>query len=453
MFSAPSMDPQQQSPLFRLPRELRDPIYAYYAAEPAGCVYDFASGKLRYACKRKLALTQTCKLAADEMKGVPLRTNTLVFTPGYLEDEKDNYRGLRFKAEILGKVMHKFPIVSGYFQSAFRSIRRGTEFNRMATHKPHDSLDILSASFCDAMQYTLDLAASHPDFDMLAAKACGSGTGVHGKRLPFTAGSHGKLLHWRPVRWSIPTEAELSCMENLLTEPASPEDFDCASDYRGLKWYFSAAAVAIRFLGDLPREERLLVRKIILKEEVRSVANPECHSEGLVPFCTENLKMRVEMRASTWTNIFAPQWIHHASRIELPMTDRVRMKTAFTLAVDWIMRVEFTLPFTLPWRFPTSYPQVVRDIVEGKSVVRIDDDPGVLWDRGATLEECIAWGYDDWYMEFDFILCYTSISMPELGSEIVEKYLLGPIEGTMCPNLARRFLELRRYDEERNVPH
>jgi hypothetical protein len=40
------MSDQQQSPLFRLPRELRDNIYEHYAHDPEGVFYEYGSDKL-----------------------------------------------------------------------------------------------------------------------------------------------------------------------------------------------------------------------------------------------------------------------------------------------------------------------------------------------------------------------------------------------------------------------
>jgi len=76
---------QLQSPLFRLPRELRDNIYEHYAHDENGVFYDYASDKLRYETQEKhqemTALTRCCKQAAGEMKDAAMRANTLTFFP------------------------------------------------------------------------------------------------------------------------------------------------------------------------------------------------------------------------------------------------------------------------------------------------------------------------------------------------------------------------------------
>ena len=65
---------QTQSPFFRLPREIRDTIYKYYAQSRPRYVYDKDTAKLRYsdasAQAEGLGLMITCKIAANEMKHV-----------------------------------------------------------------------------------------------------------------------------------------------------------------------------------------------------------------------------------------------------------------------------------------------------------------------------------------------------------------------------------------------
>jgi len=65
---------QTQSPFFRLPREIRDTIYEYYAQGRPQYVYDKDTEKLRYsdasAQAEGIGLITTCKIAADEMQHV-----------------------------------------------------------------------------------------------------------------------------------------------------------------------------------------------------------------------------------------------------------------------------------------------------------------------------------------------------------------------------------------------
>ncbi|KAL7938255.1 hypothetical protein V8C35DRAFT_291399 [Trichoderma chlorosporum] len=70
------------------------------------------------------------------------------------------------------------------------------------------------------------------------------------------------------------------------------------------KYRFSAASVAVRFLSRLPKYLRLCLRDIRLHEDAVSVANPECHAQGLIEFCIENPNLRIERRLDLWRNVF-----------------------------------------------------------------------------------------------------------------------------------------------------
>ncbi|EEU38857.1 uncharacterized protein NECHADRAFT_25596, partial [Fusarium vanettenii 77-13-4] len=88
--------------------------------------------------------------------------------------------------------------------------------------------------------------------------------------------------------WAIPSLSEL--------------DEATGNRYRE-KLYFSAAAVAIRFLGQLPEPRRLQIRNIIINEDRLAVGRSEGHILGLIPFCRENPKLRVEQRVNLWRNL------------------------------------------------------------------------------------------------------------------------------------------------------
>ncbi|KAJ4308348.1 hypothetical protein N0V84_012153 [Fusarium piperis] len=79
---------------------------------------------------------------------------------------------------------------------------------------------------------------------------------------------------------------------------------------------FSAAAVAIRFLDRLSPSQRLNLRRIVLQEDHVSVGQPECHAIGLIPFCRENPRLRIERHVGLWRNIL--HTIQRASFLELP---------------------------------------------------------------------------------------------------------------------------------------
>ncbi|KAF4980207.1 hypothetical protein FZEAL_3718 [Fusarium zealandicum] len=78
-----------------------------------------------------------------------------------------------------------------------------------------------------------------------------------------------------------------------------PEGTRCREKIR-----FSAAAIAIRFLGHLSASQRLQIRTITLHEDFPAVSTPSCHVHGLAPYFKENPRLRVERRVDLLRCIF-----------------------------------------------------------------------------------------------------------------------------------------------------
>jgi hypothetical protein len=72
---------QQQSLIFRLPRELRDEVYYHYVRDENGYSHNPISATLQTSNNDaiNLGLQLTCKRIAKEMEGLALRTNSINF--------------------------------------------------------------------------------------------------------------------------------------------------------------------------------------------------------------------------------------------------------------------------------------------------------------------------------------------------------------------------------------
>jgi hypothetical protein len=210
----------QQFDFLGLPRELRDEIYEYYTYDEEGLAYDYPSKTLKYANGRELGLAYTCKTVANEMKGFHLRTNSITFTPSCTGADKVAFCGQRSTAARFEHLLHearwtkmfmlhyatecvkdviikmalqKYPAVSSVFRPCFRTISRALDFgHRPRSYQLYQA--IFTASFCDAVQYTLDLISYHPKFQDLISQACGSPRHYFGDRSPFVEGSHRQVL-------------------------------------------------------------------------------------------------------------------------------------------------------------------------------------------------------------------------------------------------------------------
>jgi hypothetical protein len=299
------------------------------------------------------------------MKGVHLRTNSITFTPSCTGADEVAFCGQRSTAarfehllhearwtkmvmlhyaaecvtdDIIKMALQKYPAVSSVFRPCFRAISRAFDFG----HMPRSyqlSQDIFTASFCDAVQYTLDLISDHPKFQDLISQACGSSRHYFGDRSPFAEGSHRQVLAWRPDPWLIPSIAELHVIEQFSTEAPSPIEKAEYEYYGGIQLYFSATAICIATLKRLTKQNRVQMRSVILQEQCRSISNPEVHTEGLISYCKENTKLHIVMHAGFSTNLCPSLWAKRDAALLSPRdATQTRKHNYIRIAVDRLIR-------------------------------------------------------------------------------------------------------------------
>ncbi|KAI0836694.1 hypothetical protein F5Y06DRAFT_101005 [Hypoxylon sp. FL0890] len=299
------------SRFLELPRELRNIIYVYYVLGD-GYIYDSQTRTLKTAkgSPIDLALMFTCRQVACEMKGVALRNNTITFRTvpteeplrspfGYTDLLQFVYKLKRslfryarpcFTEDLRSKVAQVHP----EFMPAFDLT--DLEYNWGA-----DGAGFLPSVIHSAMDYTLELASSHSQFSRAMARFDHN----YGMYWQGMKPDHEALRNLRYEPWKIPTEDEIRWMakacgfrhdasqRRMLTRPRRP-----------VKCYFSAAAACIQFLGSVPASTRSEIRHIVLDEDHPAIAKQAGHARGLIPFCKENPRLRVERRANLWRSIF-----------------------------------------------------------------------------------------------------------------------------------------------------
>ena len=468
---------QQQSPLLRLPRELRDEIYDYYAYDEEGLAYDYPSRTLNYASGAELSLPLTCKMVANEMKGTHLRVNTITFVPCCSETDEDRicerrsiagrFEYLLYSArltklimlncaaecvteDIIEKVIEAYPAVRDAFRSFFHANRPGFGLVHI-TWSAHIPRDIFTTSFCDAVQYALDLTSPHPKFQELISKACELPQDYPCGESSFIPGSHQQVLDWRPDLWLIPSHDDLSPMEELLNVAQCPRA-DCVKRHPRINFYFSAAAVCIARLSKLTPSTRKELRSIILQEDCKSVGNPEVHAEGLIKYCTENCKLRFEMQASFSTLLAPSFWSLHSRRLDDLDTElRIHVYAYIRILLDLLMRTtaltklgmpkrSFTvvldarseqaiyiwqyfskaastrlhcpkellsssasqeaglfLMYAFIWQLPVELSSIVEDIINDESMIRIEIPASQRFKQWTYVKPYATWTYGDWF--------------------------------------------------------
>ena len=409
---------QLQSPLFRLARELRDAIYEHYTYDEKGLFYDYASDRLRYECQSKQqdrnALTRSCKQAAEEIQGAAMRANTITFLPARSHKDGVEFNNLSSKAgrferllqtsrrmkmhilhhvarsgcvtnTILDEVAARFPGISRFYRAVYSAIEHGQDLYEPNAPFRDDHIWRwqTSATLCEAIQHTLDLASSHPAFDDAAARASSSPFLCYDMMPPFLPGSHKAVLAWNPPWWLIPTESDLA-LESHLADPMRRDRIgylDRPEPVVPVAWYFSAAAIAINFLQRLPRVERMRLREtIIINEDKRGVGYPESHVRGLSPFLTESPHLRLELHVGFWNNLMHLQWLeppNHqpSSHNSISKVSMLRPLADFLEELSSFMSPEFSI-------------QAIKVFIEGQKAESVG-----LWEmikHAASLQEALV---------------------------------------------------------------
>jgi len=286
------------SPFLLLPREVRDIIYDYYVRCDDGYIYDFEENKLVQADGNHidLALMRTCHQVAREMDGLALPANTITFSTFFSEKKRKSAglfhaaisrqkQGKEMLTEFLGYKLYssqmammataRYPMFEPYITSL---ASQTGPFLRPRNGAPYGQPPSLWREFAEfAARQILE----------------------HEEARTFLVGSPFEKAG--PVStdaffetWAIPDDSDL---EKFIQTHRHAKDY---MDY--VKYTYSAASVAIRFLQSLSPRTLAQIRTIVLREDYESVAFPEDHARGLIPFCVENTQLRVERFVSLWQN-------------------------------------------------------------------------------------------------------------------------------------------------------
>ncbi|KAF4868644.1 hypothetical protein CGCSCA1_v012163 [Colletotrichum siamense] len=337
---------------FDLPREVRDLIYGQYVISDGGYVLDFESNTLKCANGDTidLAFMLTCKAVANELRTVPFSTNTLNFSTICSEEHRvtaGRFGDLIMRiSKQLGEKLHNiYPdnlsVPDDVWEELTRNHPRFAPYlgmikgrankwwtNDQGKLRQHSDWRNVSPTGCcgetpsvfrDFSRAAMQTILAHKDrFSPEQFSNFQNGVFVLGEERrndgPYPAHLE-RLAGLNPDPWEIPTRQRVDDMMDLIRNVEAERmeaeqkarrerwDRDYGLDTSLIKYHYSAAAVAIRFLKSLSRDTRLNIRKILLKEERLAVAFSECHGLGLIPFCQENPQLRVERRVNMWRTI------------------------------------------------------------------------------------------------------------------------------------------------------
>ena len=335
-----------------LPRELRDTIYYYYVFEANGYHFEYESGKLRANDRPiDLALMYTCTSIAAEMHYLPLNYNVIHFSTVKTEASKAAYFGMFFShieqcrrdilnaltrpefrhhltPDLVDELTLKYPQFAPLFQeqddfgsrggSSAVSYGRGlggSSFGEASSAFRSFQIDMLAVlsrdtEFAEPLAKRFDDPPGGNRFSMDLWFEDSESTEYEDAeqwlRLQ-TYYSRGRASFLRRAHlfsgteaWNIPSEDEVAQFVEILDASIQRRNI-----WEKVKWRFSAAAAAVHFFKSIARDTDtyLSIRRIALHEDRLSVAHPECHVLGLIPFCLQNRHLRIERHVNVWKTL------------------------------------------------------------------------------------------------------------------------------------------------------
>ena len=272
------MPPKLSFPFLNLPRELRDIVYGYYVSEDY-YHFDYDSGKLRTPNGPvNLAFMYTCRTINDEMRGLALKNNTIAFSTVYSNSERKQAHNFGALMTRIHEARSRAFIVTGLDSS--RGFMTQEVFSELAKQWPqfisadylYNEWDVYRA--CD-VRNSNGAGSDFRDFVDHALSLLGTGFTEH----VFNSRPKGRYPRdtFLPLDldpWMIPSSKDSAKMskKQLPTEAGPYSD----SFRNRLKFRYSAAAAAIKFLRSLPVSTRKCIRNVILHEDHEAVAFPSC---------------------------------------------------------------------------------------------------------------------------------------------------------------------------------
>lgn len=330
----------QSSPFLSLPREIRDEICRYVVIEHGGFHHNPVTGRLRtlQSTPTHLAMSKTCKQMASEMVGVALRENSITFKP--YSDANVHAQGLLFRRasvqwywaikQMLGwaaecvtqdhliTLQSLYPHIGGIplLRAMDQSERIRTlesvgipgpmtdeGFSRALAKE--DLLLMISTDkrFHDltAKEYDEELRGGQKLFEEYSFDNDPPHTPV------YVPDSQQRLLELRFEDWDIPDSARLEEIIRLAPRPCwwyENKDPDQPEPIV----YYSASAYAIQFFRSLPLECRQNIRRVVIEEGESCVGKVQSNANGLIPFCQENPKLRVEIKVNAVQEFLIGPW-------------------------------------------------------------------------------------------------------------------------------------------------
>ncbi|KAI4614485.1 hypothetical protein J4E83_007139 [Alternaria metachromatica] len=296
----------------KLPRELRDQIYEEYFTLEGGYRYNHKTNKLLTAKGEAihLSIRLASRQIAVETRGLALKLNTISFSTVFDEDLRERAGHFNSLLTMISDLKSKYLVwrssrsgliddgVRDYVEDHFPEFLPVIRTMQLSDINNSDS-NSWKESPSQSRRFiasTLKTIAKQPCFgEVIERHSYWTAPGSEPGPDPMA------VISCEHSPWILPSSETISAMrEIMLPYPVELSRRRQGSYWTREKYRFSAATIAIAFLGSISTETRLSIRKILLLEDHTSVAWPECHGQGLVTYCQENLKLRIERRVDLW---------------------------------------------------------------------------------------------------------------------------------------------------------
>ncbi|CAE7020516.1 hypothetical protein PTNB73_10163 [Pyrenophora teres f. teres] len=302
---------------FKISRELRDKIYLYYFTLDNGYTYNHESKQLRSTNEEPypLALSSVSRQVRQETVGLALEYNDLHFhtylNPALYINKEIGHYDKRLKALynetsllLLGKFADggcfthevcrfvekhypKFAHIANGIRNRSWYVGKGDRLRNYAGMVKSEDWKEIPSLTRDFVLSTLRYLFNEP---------CGQVTHLKIERIfEHLCRRRGRFESSLLEPWNPPTNWDFADLERIV--PETPGYWEKE------KYRLSAACLAIEFLARLSDRNIRSVRKIHLDEDHPSIAWPECHARGLIPFAKGYPDMSIVRNVSLWRNI------------------------------------------------------------------------------------------------------------------------------------------------------
>ncbi|KAF5710449.1 hypothetical protein FGLOB1_5487 [Fusarium globosum] len=449
--------------LLGLPLELRQQIYHEYFTVDGGYIHDGDSCKLVQANNQpiELSLRYACRAIAHETGQYPFTLNAITFSTVYRQDWRrqakwadyimDHHSSFqdamltRLKRRITAEMYEDPDLEYSQYIPVIRKhlARIMASWDRFRDGVPEDSEETEDSGAFKSLRElrfqpatsgiwrgSMVISLSRSENTIFSSRAASSllrrvaekdpreFSQAIGEILPGWTYSHSVLeffdLTFDP--WAIPSVDEVKeKLEELQLSSLwqTPDGWRQLSEklpgYTGPEYRYqykmrlSAAAVAIKFLGQISRQQRLCISKLVLNEDRNAISSPECHVLGMIPFFRENSKLVVEHRLNLWRNILPQsadlgyfsievddQGLDLQGWEDIPQTHQAWSKEIAQGVTNIIMHISKALTEGLPSR---SYSLTIEgdpDLNHSTEFFSTIMKPYIVWLTANT--DCVAQG-------------------------------------------------------------